>query len=358
MIYFILLSLFSLFIGINNVNADAWTCDETGNHYVVFDKDRFDYVFAKKSFEYFTPYRFEFSSGTYTVNDYNSFLFENVSWGAEYDKSGNPKDYNNKKVYFGDSMILKAYDNFGCGVELTGTNPNNIWLENLVFGDGYKTVYSYYGSFNGNSTFLPVYAKNVKSEVNAFFKIPSSSCNNLGNLCSHSVGTDGDYIIVQFAWKDGDFKDIITLGGEEIAKTVEYTVNIYLDDKLKDSYNDVGTVGKTVTLKGLSDDKLKADENNKYDVVLVDGTNEFELRYYTSTYGTAYQQINTDNSELYIPFGYDKLKSMFPGINFELWTSYEQFNFVLMFNLFFILFLIFISFIILKIFYFLKGWFL
>lgn len=148
------------------------------------------------------------------------------------------------------------------------------------------------------------------------------------------------------------------MGGEEIAKTVEYTVNIYLDDKLKDSYNDIGTVGKTVTLKGLSDDKLKADENNKYDAVLVDGTNEFELRYYTSTYGTVYQQINTDNSELYLPFSYDKLKSMFPGINFDLWTSYEQFNFVLVFNIFFVLFLIFIGYIILKMFYFVKGWFL
>ena len=200
------------------------------------------------------------------------------------------------------------------------------------------------------------------TNYDVYLKFASYLCDRYSSnakLCSYAIREEGDYKIIQIGWKGKELKGVLNLTDEDfIVKDVGYSVNVYLDDKLKDSYTSTGKVGSNVILKGLNDDKLKADENNKYEVVLVDGTNEFELRYYTATYGTVYQQINTDNSELYLPFGYDKLKSMFPSVNFELWTSYEQFNFVLMFNLFFILFLIFISSIILKIFYFLKGWFL
>lgn len=355
MIYFILLSIFSLFVGINNVNATSYEMIDN-DIYVTEDSNWLSFEGVKYWLENYLNYEWSFDNtdDKYNVSDYNSILVTGIYW--QYNPTDSKKNIQHiSSVQFGDSMTISFDDNFG--FVLKGNSPHSFAPGNYQF---YNSIsfYSYYSNMRSNPVFLPLYTKNVSSSYNVFLKVKSAYCSNYGDFCSHAVSTDGDYTVVQVGWKNGVLKGFYELATEEIIINTDYTVKIYLDDVLKDSYSDSGVVGKTVTLKGLNDDKLKADENNKYDVVLVDGTNEFELRYYTATYGTVYQQINTDNSELYLPFSYDKLKSMFPGINFDLWTSYEQFNFVLVFNIFFVLFLIFIGYIILKMFYFVKGWFL
>lgn len=355
MIYFILLSLFSLFIGINNVKADNY---EVINNdiYVTYDSDWLSFEGVKYWLENYLNYEWSFNNTNdkYNVTDYNSILVTGVYW------SYNPDD-SKKNIQYVDTV------QFGNDITLNSASSNTVYIEGSLphsFKSGdYQffssiSLNSYYSSMDTNPSFFPLYTKNVSSNYNVFLKVKSAYCSNYGEFCTHASAIDGDYTVVQVGWKGGELKGFYDFATEEVIKNVDYTVKIYVDDVLKDSYTDTGIVGKTITLKGFDDDKLKASESNKYDVVLVDGTNEFELRYYTSTFGTVYQQINTDNSELYLPFSYDKLKSMFPGINFELWTSYEQFNFVLIFNIFFILFMIFIGYIILKMFYFIKGWFL
>lgn len=354
MIYFILLSIFSLFIGINNVNAADNFFIEGDNLYATYDYNWLSFEGLKYWLENYLNYEWSFNNTDvkYNVSDYNSILVDGIYWN--YIPNDSKKNIQHiDTVQFGDSMTL-VFNGF---LYFQGDSPHSFKSGDYQFNSSIS-LNSYYASMGSNPAFLPLYTKNVSSSYNVFLKVKSAYCSDYGEFCSHAISVDGDYTVVQIGWKDGELKGFYNLATEEIIKNVDYTVNIYLDDKLKDSYIASGIIGKTVTLKGLSDDKLKADENNKYDVVLADGTNEFELRYYTSTYGTVYQQINTDNSELYLPFSYDKLKSMFPGINFDLWTSYEQFNFVLVFNIFFVLFLIFIGYIILKMFYFVKGWFL
>lgn len=344
MIYFIFLSIFSLFIGINNVNAFPL--------YVVIDDDRlnYDYIseFVKNNFQ------FILRDVSYNLDDYNSYMFFDVG-NDTLDNDGD---------YYKNYISGRAW---GTNLFVESSNSSSYSRYFHLAGNSEKYNYVYWRSNEGNivttssSGFdikIPIYTKNVLVDEDVYLKVPSKLCLKLDNFCKNAISVDGDYSVVQIGWKNASFKGILNIiEDSKIIKEIDYTVNIYVDDKLNSVFSDTGVVGKTVTLKGLNDDNLKADENNNYEVVLVDGTNEFELRYYTSTYGTVYQQINTDNSELYLPFSYDKLKSMFPGINFELWTSYEQFNFVLTFNIFFVLFLIFIGYIILKMFYFLKGWF-
>lgn len=344
MICFILLSLFSLFVGINNVNA--WEYDTSMGERYYLNENLLNAVNLK---DYIDTYKsYDYNGTTYVFEDYNSYMFYRVNGS-----------------YPSDNYIL--YTAFGENITLSVSEENSNYLT-VSFSNSklVNRLYNNLGNYNGDySNFihyseLPLYTKNVMSKDNVFVRVSSTFCSNFGSFCDNASEADTyGQVYVQIAWKNGEFKGLLNLAeGGIVEVPTDYTVKIYVDDKLKDSYSDTGIVGKTITLKGLDDNSLKASENNKYEVTLVDGTNEFELRYYTSTYGTVYQQINTDNSELYLPFSYDKLKSVFPGINFELWTSYEQFNFVLVFNIFFILFLIFIGYIILKMFYFVKGWFL
>lgn len=355
MIYFILLSLFSLFVGVNNVNASDDCSLDGDNLYVTYESNNLTFTGLKYWLENYLNYEWSFNNtdDKYNFSTYNSFLVTGVYW-SYYENDAKKNIQFVDAVQFGDSMTLNKFDG---SVYVEGNSPHSFSPGSFQFYDSIS-LNSYYDSMRINPYFFPLYTKNVSSNYNVFLKVKSAYCSNYGEFCTHASAIDGDYTVVQVGWKGGELKGFYDFATEEVIKNVDYTVKIYVDDVLKDSYSDSGIVGKTITLKGLDDDKLKASESNKYEVVLVDGTNEFELRYYTSTYGTVYQQINTDNSELYLPFSYDKLKTMFPSVNFELWTSYEQFNFVLMFNVFFILFMIFIGYIILKMFYFIKGWFL
>lgn len=356
MIYFILLSLLSFFVGVNNVNAAADYSLDGDNLYVTYESNNLTFTGLKYWLENYLNYEWSFNNtdDKYNFSDYNSFLVTGVYW-SYYENDAKKNIQFVDAVQFGDSITLNNFS--GSSIYIEGDSPHNFRPGAYQFNSSIS-LYSYYDSMRINPSFLPLYTKNVSSNYNVFLKVKSAYCSNYGEFCTHANSTDGDYTVVQVGWKGGELKGFYDFATEEVIKNADYTVKIYVDDVLKDSYTDTGVVGKTITLKGLEDDSLKADESNKYEVVLVDGTNEFELRYYTSTFGTVYQQINTDNSELYLPFSYDKLKSMFPGINFDLWTSYEQFNFVLMFNIFFVLFMIFIGYIILKMFYFIKGWFL
>lgn len=352
MIYFILLSIFSLFIGVNNVNADGFEKDGD-TIYVTLTYSGFDYDDIKEKVN--NLYSLSDDNYSYNLSDYSSYGF--------FDLGSYNRTYVINYVYGSNSNFL-----------LTDVDSTSYAVFDLKDAFGYFRASSFYfankgqwySSYPDGNSFsnsgVPVYLKGFTTNYDVYLKFASYLCDRYSSnakLCSYALREEDDFKIIQMGWKGKELKGVLNLTDEDfVVKDVSYSVNVYLDDKLQNSYSGTGKVGSTVTLKGLEDDSLKADESNKYEVVLVDGTNEFELRYYTSTFGTVYQQINTDNSELYLPFSYDKLKSMFPGINFDLWTSYEQFNFVLMFNIFFVLFMIFIGYIILKMFYFIKGWFL
>ena len=354
MIYFILLSLFSLFICVNNVSAEAWSKVDD-DFYVTLSTSIFDYDDIKEKVN--NLYSLSDDNFSYNLSDYSSYGFFGLATYNKTYKVNYIYGFNSSVYFVGLDSSLKEYADF----DYSGSS-SSFYANSYNFINGQKWYYDLSDKTLYYTNDVPIYLKGFTTNYDVYLKFASYLCDRYSSnakLCSYAIREEGDYKIIQIGWKGKELKGVLNLTDEDfIVKDVGYSVNVYLDDKLKDSYTSTGKVGSNVILKGLNDDKLKADENNKYEVVLVDGTNEFELRYYTATYGTVYQQINTDNSELYLPFGYDKLKSMFPSVNFELWTSYEQFNFVLMFNLFFILFLIFISSIILKIFYFLKGWFL
>lgn len=345
MFYLFILTIFSLFIGLNNVSA--YSFDEN-NRIIGYLDSRFS-TYDISTIKNFVDNHssFESSDGTkYVFDDYNSFIFPSF-WGNPSD------DYFINDTYFGDEIYFE-------GISPDNSNYFFVSSKSLYQVSRQYSVFSTWqnSSFTTVFSLYPIYTKNVKVAFDYFIKLSKSDCDNFGNFCANASEPDNyGQVLVQVGWKDGELKGFLNLAGEIAEVSTNYTVNIYLDDKFQESYSDIGTVGSKIILKGLDNDKLRADENNKYEVVLVDGENNFELRYYTSTYGTINQQISTDNTELPLPFSYDKLKEMFPGINFELWTSYEQFNFVLMFNLFFILFLFFIVFILFRIFYFIKGWF-
>ncbi len=356
MIYFILLSIFSLFIGANNVSAIAWSKVDDVIYYD-FSYSGFYYDDIKEKVN--NLYSLSDDNYSYNLNDYSSYgFFGLASYNPTY-KVSYIYGFNSDVSLIDVGLKFSEYADF----DFSGSSKS-FYAGSYDFkvGNDWYHDLSSRTSFTTND--VPLYLKGFYTNYDVYVRFASFLCDDSiyssnAKLCSYSLRDEGDYKIIQIGWKGKELKGLLNLTDEDfIVKDVEYTVNIYLDDKLQNSYSGTGKVGSKVTLKGLSDDKLKADDSNVYEATLIDGTNEFELRYYTSTYGTVYQQINTDNSELYIPFSYDKLKSMFPGINFELWTSYEQFNFVLVFNIFFILFLIFIGYIILKMFYFVKGWFL
>lgn len=353
MIYFILLSIFSLFIGINNVSADGWSkVDDV--FYYTFTDSSFDYDDIKEKVN--NLYSLSDDNYSYNLNDYLSYGFFGLAAYNPTYKVSYIYGFNSSVSFTGLYSSFDGYANFDFSSSL-----NSFYASSFDFENGQNWYHDLSNKTSYYSNAVPLYLKGFITEYDVYVKFSSYLCDRYtsnAKLCSYSLRDEGDYKIIQIGWNGKELKGLLNLTNEDfILKDVSYTVNVYLDDKLKDSYSDTGKVGSKVTLKGLSDDKLKADDSNVYEVTLADGTNEFDLRYYTSTYGTVYQQINTDNSELYLPFSYDKLKSMFPGINFELWTSYEQFNFVLTFNIFFVLFLIFIGYIILKMFYFMKGWF-
>ncbi len=331
MFYLFVLTIFSLFIGLNNVYA--------ADFYTTFNDSRLNYADAKAYIEEQKTYT-DSSGNVYNINDYDSFIYSGVySWYS----SGNAS-------YLSDL-------GFGDSIELDSTNSFNFIVTNFYGVYRPYNRFNFYESSSNISFNFPVYTKNVTTPYNVFVKFKTSMCATSNHFCDNNLGTEGDYTIVQIGEAGGELKGYLNLAEDSTKVPVDYTVNIYLDDKLESSYVGNSFAGETVTLKGLDDDKLRADDSNKYEVVLAKENNVFELRYYTSTYGTVNQQIHTDNTELPLPFSYDKLKEMFPDVNFELWTSYEQFNFVLMFNLFFILFLFFIVYILLRIFYFIKGWF-
>lgn len=354
MIYFILLSLFSLFIGVNSVNAGTWSKVDDAFYYT-FSNSNFEYDDIKEKVN--NLYSLSDDNYSYNLSDYLSYgFFGLASYNTTY-KVNYIYGFNSSVSFVGLHSGMNEYADFDYSGSL-----KSFYANSYSFSKGQKWYYDLSNQTLYYSNDVPLYLKGFTTKYDVYLKMASYLCDRYSSnakLCSYALREEGDYKIIQIGWKGKELKGVLNLTDEDfIVKDVGYSVNVYLDDKLKDTYTSTGKVGSNVILKGLNDDKLKADENNKYEVTLIDGTNQFELRYYTATYGTVYQQINTDNSELYLPFGYDKLKSMFPSINFELWTSYEQFNFVLMFNLFFVLFLIFISSIILKMFYFVKGWFL
>ena len=331
MFYLFVLTIFSLFIGLNNVYA--------GDFYTTFEDSRLNYADAKAYIEEQKTYT-DSSGNVYNINDYNSFIYSGVySWYS----SGNAGYLSD--LGFGDSIVLNSDNSFYF-------NVTNFYEVSRPFHR-----FNFLESSSNYSTYFPIYTKNVTTPYNVYVKFKTSLCATSNHFCDNNLGTEGDYTIVQIGEAGGELKGYLNLAEDSTKVPVDYTVNIYLDDKLESSYLGKSFAGETVVLKGLDNDKLRADDSNKYEVVLAKENNVFELRYYTSTYGTVNQQIHTDNTELPLPFSYDKLKEMFPDVNFELWTSYEQFNFVLMFNLFFILFLFFIVYILLRIFYFIKGWF-
>lgn len=334
MVYLFMMTIFSLFIGLNDVYAS--------DYYITYDDTRLNYEDAKAFINDNMIYTS--SDGvTYNVNDYNSFMFSDVYTWYNYGSS----NYLDSLV-FGDSITFSSYDSRDS--EFSFLRSYEVLRHNNYFE--FKESNELYTSYS-----MPIYTKNVTTPHNVYVKFKTSLCATSNHFCDNVVSIEGDYSVIQIGVAGGELKGYLNLAEDSTRVPVDYTVNIYLDDVLSSSYTESSFVGETVRLKGLDNDKLRADENNKYDVVLTIENNVFELRYYTSTYGTVNQQIHTDNTELPMPFSYDKLKEMFPDINFELWTSYEQFNFVLMFNLFFVLFMFFIVFILFRIFYFIKGWF-
>lgn len=155
------------------------------------------------------------------------------------------------------------------------------------------------------------------------------------------------------------YSDLL-FGVRDSLPIIDYTVSYYYDDVLQPDLTVNGSAksGTDISIEDKSNDYYLSNENNLSTFKLSESNNNIEIRYYSKNYGTVYQQINTHNSQLYFPFHYDYLKTLFPSINFDLWTSFEQFSFTLTFNLFFIVFLAFLIFLIIKLFYFIKGWFL
>lgn len=326
MVYLFIMTVFSLFIGLNDVYAS--------DYYYIVDDEKYTLEKAKAFYNKYQSY----TNGdvTYDLTKYDYVAYDVSEWVA----------FSDYDLYF---------NHFGSSYYVSASFNSHDTSNEFIFKNDYFKPLTTSGFF---TTSLLYYTRGIKVPISSsyFVKFKTSLCPNAGSFCSHSVGTDGDYTIVPISDDNHNLYGFLNLAQDE-KKAVDYTVNIYLDDVVSSSYTESSFVGETVSLKGLDSDKLRADENNKYEVVLTAENNVFELRYYTSTYGTVNQQIHTDNTELPIPFSYDKLKEMFPDVNFELWTSYEQFNFVLMFNLFFVLFMFFIVFILFRIFYFIKGWF-
>lgn len=213
--------------------------------------------------------------------------------------------------------------------------------------------------FSSSSTGLNmtknVYLDNTFSEPSFFLR-----CSNLGYSGfpkEHPYCTDvTDYTYINYHAGD----KISTPYDYVNQPPVKYKVNYYFDNVLQEHliYEGSGSVGSTITIENKSNDDYLDKGDNTYEVVLKDKDNVFNIYYFSKSYGTNYQQINTDNNQLWFPFSYDSLKSLFPSIDFTLWTSYEQFSFTILFNILFILLLFVILYLCYRLFLAVKNWFL
>lgn len=213
--------------------------------------------------------------------------------------------------------------------------------------------------FSSSSTGLNmtknVYLDDTFSEPSFFLR-----CSNLGYSGfpkEHPYCTDvTDYTYINYHAGD----KISTPYDYVNQPPVKYKVNYYFDNVLQENliYEGSGSVGSTITIENKANEDYLDKGNNTYEVVLKDKDNEFNIYYFSKTYGTNYQQINTDNSQLWLPFSYDYLKSIFPNIDFSLWTSYEQFMFTLVFNILFVILLFLVLYVCYRLFLNIKGWFL
>lgn len=207
-------------------------------------------------------------------------------------------------------------------------------------------------SFNESMTYF-IYFKNfILPDFQDTYEFEISFCDKASTSYLCSVRDENN--IVKFKAGDKLMADYNYLNN-----SVGYQVNYYFDNVLQEdlTYNSSGNVGSTITIENKANEDYFDKGNNTYEVVLKDKDNVFNIYYFSKTYGTNYQQINTDNSQLWLPFSYDYLKSIFPSIDFSLWTSYEQFMFTLVFNILFVILLFLVLYVCYRLFLNIKGWF-
>lgn len=218
--------------------------------------------------------------------------------------------------------------------------------------DKEPTFYERY-SFNESMTYF-IYFKNfILPDFQDTYEFEISWCDKASTSYLCSIRDENN--IVKFKAGDKLMADY-----NYFNNSVEYQVNYYFDNVLQEdlTYISSGNVGCTITIENKSNDVYLDKGDNTYNVVLKDKDNVFNIYYFSKTYGTNYQQINTDNNQLWFPFSYDSLKSLFPSIDFTLWTSYEQFSFTILFNILFILLLFVILYLCYRLFLAVKNWFL
>jgi hypothetical protein len=131
---------------------------------------------------------------------------------------------------------------------------------------------------------------------------------------------------------------------EPLKSPTTYTINYYFDDVLDSdkTISSNGFVGDSLNITNMSTDYFSIDNNN-YTVTLKEDSslNVFNIYYYDKYFGTDYEQIDTTNSELYLPFSMSYLKSTFRLIDFTKFTMFQQFVICIGVNIFFIVFLFF-----------------
>ena len=126
-----------------------------------------------------------------------------------------------------------------------------------------------------------------------------------------------------------------------------YTINVYLDDIYykQYSYTNYGEIGSSVVLDLPNSyrDIYEIDDVN-YDFVINEDVNlnEFSVNYYSEYYGTEYQLVDLTDRGVYLFFTFDDLLRVFPHLDINHFTQYQQLVLIFSINIFFVIFLLFI----------------
>ena len=312
--------LFSIFLVVFMCGADVKRVSASGYIY-----NKFVYIdSAYKSFyntaiNLFTQYDKYLCSGFGTWNNYCYVIYDDVAIVKD-----NSLNFNDVDVYL--------WDNDNSTYKLSSSHKS------LYLGTNVTFVYLTKGIIVDNDFIFEVDDTSCSQYPDNYLCLNKDS-NNLIHLKANDYFRSGYYYLN--------------------SPSVTYNVNYYFDNILQESlnYSGVGNVGSTITIENKANEDYLDKGNNTYEVVLKDKDNVFNIYYFSKTYGTNYQQINTDNSQLWLPFSYDYLKSIFPNIDFSLWTSYEQFMFTLVFNILFVILLFLVLYVCYRLFLNIKGWF-
>ena len=206
MIYFILLSLFSLFICVNNVSAEAWSKVDD-DFYVTLSTSIFDYDDIKEKVN--NLYSLSDDNFSYNLSDYSSYGFFGLATYNKTYKVNYIYGFNSSVSFVGLDSSLKEYADF----DYSGSS-SSFYANSYNFINGQKWYYDLSDKTLYYTNDVPIYLKGFTTNYDVYLKFASYLCDRYSSnakLCSYAIREEGDYKIIQIGWKGKELKGVLNL---------------------------------------------------------------------------------------------------------------------------------------------------